>query len=288
MNSQDVPICDCGTPFRPGARVCANSACGKPRSQGPRCVYCGIQLFQKAKVCHYCGRSQLQKSLEAQIPENQSRSTPYFYHGEQSTINRDTAGFSTLQTCPTVTRQSQDPQRCVCGTVFIPGAKVCENCWKPRPKNLLQGPPCFYCGKKLMHQSAAICVHCFRRQPSQKLTVEYSSKEQTMLTSNPQPQNLSICVCGAVFHPGARLCANCGKPVPRKQPQDLREREAKSDESLCQGQGLVARMNQLSSELQQKLQSFQTKVDLAKSKAEDAEAQLYESQVCNKLTYIAH
>ena len=28
MNSQDTRICDCGTPFRPGARMCANSACG--------------------------------------------------------------------------------------------------------------------------------------------------------------------------------------------------------------------------------------------------------------------
>ena len=43
-------------------------------------------------------------------------------------------------------------------------------------------------------------------------------------TSKQKPQSTNQhsvtirCVCGAVFNPGARVCANCGKPPPRNQP----------------------------------------------------------------------
>lgn len=58
-----IVYCECGTPFRPNARVCANSNCGKPRPrnrpQGPPCVYCGKPLMKEgATRCVSCNGKQ--------------------------------------------------------------------------------------------------------------------------------------------------------------------------------------------------------------------------------------
>ena len=56
-------VCECGTPFHPGAKNCANSKCGKPRPrnqpQGPPCVHCGKLLMKEgASRCQSCYKKQ--------------------------------------------------------------------------------------------------------------------------------------------------------------------------------------------------------------------------------------
>lgn len=291
--------CVCGTVFRPDARVCTNPNCGKPRPrqpQGPPCVHCGMQLItQNAKICHNCYKSQLTKSPDQSKDEKQL-------------TNQEKVEHSQKQTQLSATYEIQAPPRCVCGTVFYPSARLCANCGKLRPKQP-QGPPCVHCGEKLMHQNAKVCHHCGRNQvpapsvdqpqgppcvhcgvklPKQDSTrCVHCYKKQPKKQSSSEVQknsatknDFSMCACGCIFHPDARACANCGKPAPRKRPQNPRETEANLDETLNQGHGLVVKMNQLSCDLQQELQRFQKKVDIAETRAKDVAAQLCESQVC--------
>jgi hypothetical protein len=62
-HSGETDVCECGTPFRPHARICANSKCGKARRknqpQGSPCVHCGVPLIKEGAIkCGACNKKQ--------------------------------------------------------------------------------------------------------------------------------------------------------------------------------------------------------------------------------------
>ena len=144
------------------------------------CHQCGLELLPKAEGCIGCGAPRRQEV------------------GQVEQYNVNPASGSYIQTESHLAARHQQEQQ------HNLSSQLSE-----QQTQMLQQP-------EMQQMFAQWFMQLFQQQ-------QHHDAQQNE-TSNQKPQStiqhsvIIRCECGAVFNPGARACATCGKPLPRNQP----------------------------------------------------------------------
>lgn len=188
-----------------------------------QCVNCHVTLVLQGvdkalPSCPFCRAPQPgftwdQAGRQEQPPSADRENQPYQGSHVSDNYYRSTHGNECL----------------LCGVPLHPNTESCVACgtpvsWNQAVGQLFQASTTDH-GQYTPHLMSHFQPVSQKQQQHQQLS-HHNGNEQHEETAasqqeqgNPQHSGTVDCDCGAQFRPGARACAECGKPPPRNQPQ---------------------------------------------------------------------